>query len=527
MVKFIALIKSGRNISRLLSLFLIFISVISAANCFDISITPGSICCGDCITVTISLTNTGGSIFNGHIDIYIIDAAGIQNRMNGLDITLQPHESNAFPTRICPSKCNSYGTYQVVVKVLDANGKEAGTKTSTFIVKDPASCPKTPGCTWTFTCDNNVVKRLCVDQNGKEYWKIYDDCNSYNPPKSCINGVCVDTTPPLCNQQTCPPPGECINGECIKVCDPQQCQSQNGPIGPPFVRDDTVFRRYKECSCDAYTKSCPCNQVEIKCTGTVSGYIYDADTNKPIKKAIVLMSQNNYLPPTLTNEIGYFSFRDISCPTTSTTITCTSEGYDTLTRPYLQTDANGDLSQNYYLHKSQTPTNNNPSDTVEIPLKLIMRLTEELGKEKVEYYLYMADARGPSAGWVLLQSGEVFCDKYRDDYEVQCKIFDEISKPSDTFLNLLGLKDSLENQIKFYSVISTLPDKFVPVVKDYAEAGATLTAAYAVFTKISIPASESTLALVTPVLLPPPLDQLLKTNDQNFMDTNNWDRVQA
>lgn len=256
--------KIKRTLYTLSFLWLLLISSITCVSCFDVSVSPGSICCGDWVTVTISLTNNGGSVFSGRLEIYIIDANGYQDRMDGLSITLQPHESRTFQTRIRPKDCKSYGTYQVVARLVDNNGREQGTRTSSFVVKDPASC-KSPGCTWTFTCDSNVVKRLCVDQNGKEYWEEYDDCNKYNPPRKCINGVCVDI-PPTCNQQTCPPPSQCIDGRCEPPCDQQACQNQNRPIGTPYTKNGLQYQKYMVCSC--VNNQCKCEEVEKEFVGS-------------------------------------------------------------------------------------------------------------------------------------------------------------------------------------------------------------------------------------------------------------------
>lgn len=332
--KFIASIKSRRNVSRLLSLFLILLSLISAVNCFDISVTPSSICCGDCITVTISLTNTGDSIFNGHIEIHIIDAAGYQNPMNGLDITLQPHESNDFKTQICPSNCNSYGTYQVVVKVLDNNGNEQGTRTSTFVVKDPASCQgssggsKTPGCTWTFTCDNNIVKRLCVDQNGKEYWKEYDNCNNYNLPRSCINGVCVDTTLPGGSNQP------------QQTCNQQACQSQDKPVGSPYSKNGAQYQRYMECNCVGNTCSCDQTEREVPCTGVISGKVTDAENGNQIAGASISIQGGKASWSGTSDDVGTFSTSQAFCPSTNYGVTCSAKGYTTASQSGV-TDSNG------------------------------------------------------------------------------------------------------------------------------------------------------------------------------------------
>jgi hypothetical protein len=255
-----AIISPNRNYLRTLILLFGFITLIPFAYCFDIDISPKSICCGDNVSVTISMTNNGSVEFEGYIDIYIIDTTGDEILMDSLTIILQPHESEVFTDPICPMNCNSDGTYQVIVDLLNTSGQVQDTRTDSFIVSNSGDC-QTSECTWTFDCNNNVVRRLCKHQNGREYWKDYDNCNSYNPPRQCINGVCVDIAP-SCDQQTCPPPRQCINGECVDTlyCNQQACQSRNKPIGQSYTKNGATYQRYMKCNCIA--DSCQCRQVE-------------------------------------------------------------------------------------------------------------------------------------------------------------------------------------------------------------------------------------------------------------------------
>jgi len=389
---FVSINKIKRTFRALSILSLILVSSIACAFCFDVGVSPGSICCGDWVTVTISLTNTGESVFSGRVEIYIIDANGNQDRMDGLSITLQPHESRTFQTRIRPKDCKSYGTYQVVVKLVDDNGREQGTRKSSFVVKDPASCQspsggsKPSGCTWTFTCDNNVVKRLCVDQNGKEYWKEYDNCNNYNPKRECINGVCVDTTTPggpdqpkqTCNQQACQsqnrPIGtpytkngmqyqkymecSCVNNQC--KCEeiekpgkkPSSCDNcMSGPVGDPYLKDGMAYQKYQECTCVDGKCNCKSVEKEVPCTGIVSGHVYYAKTWTPIKNATLQISQNKYLLTNPTDDSGYFTVGG-SCPSALTTLTCSADGYISDTKIGIA-DAKGNLEQNFELMKEK------------------------------------------------------------------------------------------------------------------------------------------------------------------------------
>lgn len=397
---FLGFNKIKRTLYMLSFLWLLLISSITCVSCFDVSVSPGSICCGDWVTVTISLTNNGDSVFSGRLEIYIIDANGYQDRMDGLSITLQPHESRTFQTRIRPKDCKSYGTYQVVVKLIDNNGRDQGTRTSSFVVKNPTSCQLPPECTWTFTCDNNIVKRLCIDQSGKEYWKEYDDCNKYNPPRKCINGVCVDVDiPPTCNQQTCPPPSQCIDGRCEPPCDQQACQNQNRPIGTPYTKNGLQYQKYMECgcvnhqckcvevekpnqkqpSCDscqsgpigkpylkdgrAYQKyqectcvdgKCNCKSVEkvVPCEGTISGYVFDAK-NPILPEATLLICDDggnciSTHSQTSPSSFGFYNTDHVLCPSTAYEITCSADGYKAITENVI-TDVNGDAFKNFAL----------------------------------------------------------------------------------------------------------------------------------------------------------------------------------
>ena len=54
------------------------------------------------------------------------------------------------------------------------------------------SRPCDTGWTGGWRCDNNVIEKEYVKEDCSTEWKIYDDCNKYNPPRHCENGECVE-----------------------------------------------------------------------------------------------------------------------------------------------------------------------------------------------------------------------------------------------------------------------------------------------------------------------------------------------
>ncbi|HOV82965.1 MAG TPA: hypothetical protein PLQ01_09870 [Methanothrix sp.] len=273
--------------------------------------------------------------------------------MDGLSITLQPHESRTLQTKIRPRDCKSYGTYQVVVKLVADNGQEQGTRTSTFAVKDPASCTgggsggKQQGCTWTFNCENNVVKRLCIDQYGREYWQDYDNCNSYNPPRECINGVCVDTSTPGGSDQP------------KQTCNQQACQSQNKAIGTSYTKDGTPYQKYMECNC--VDNQCKCDEVEkeIPCSGVISGRIFDIVTRQPIGGASISIEDKNWINSqasyaTYSDNVGYYQTSNLFCPLNLYKINSDKNGYEPGTIEIVTDSSGNKYEANFYLNPIKT-----------------------------------------------------------------------------------------------------------------------------------------------------------------------------
>jgi hypothetical protein len=353
-----------------LFLFTLLILFIPTSHCLEVSVSPDSICCGNSIEAIILITNNGDATFDCQIEIAIEDPMGQQNRVESFVITLHSQEKKVVQKNIRPV-CTSFGSYKVIVTLTGVNAYIYQTASAPFSIvgncesrpKDntPKPKPKSPGCTWTFICDNNVVKRLCVDQNGKEYWKEYDNCNNYNPPRECINGVCVDTTTPggsdqpkqTCNQQVCQgqnrPIGtsytknglqyqkymecSCVNNQCKceEVEKPDQKQPscdncQSGPIGETYIKDGLAYQKYQECTCIDGKCNCKSVEKEVPCKGAISGYVYDVVMKSPISNAKIFFCQGYCGPSSYSDASGYFSAGG-SCPSINTYVDCDAEGY--------------------------------------------------------------------------------------------------------------------------------------------------------------------------------------------------------
>jgi hypothetical protein len=187
--------------------------------------------------------------------------------------------------------------------------------------------PNQPKCTWTFRCNNNVVQRLCVDQNRNEYWTNYDNCNNHKQPCNCINGVCVDTTPPDGSNQPKP------------TCDQQACQAQDGPIGQPYTLNGAQYQRYKDCNCE--DGSCKCNQVEKQtpCSGIISGGVID-EKGMPLDNAQVSIQSGGTEWSGKTDSTGAFKSSQEFCPSTPFEAAADKQDY-TSNKVDGSTDSNG------------------------------------------------------------------------------------------------------------------------------------------------------------------------------------------
>lgn len=301
-----------------------------------VSVSPGSVCCDGCGSLTIPVKNIRDVSFNGHIDIKISDSSGNIISQDSIRLTLASGESRVIQTPICPSCKSLRGssvTYQVTATIIEDNGKIHDTKSAYFVVRGdcPKQCP--PGPTETYQCADNKVKRLYKDADCSEHWEIIKDCDQCNdPPCQCSVGNCIHVPPP-------PPP---------PPCDQVTCQSQNGPFGVPYSKDGKMYQRSKDCYCEDSSCKCESSDNEILCTGVISGKVTNPKNGNQIVGASVTISQNKYLLSNPTNESGYFSSAKGSCPLTVTTLTCSAKGYISDTR-IGTTDIRGDLVQNFEL----------------------------------------------------------------------------------------------------------------------------------------------------------------------------------
>lgn len=158
----------------------------------------------------------------------------------------------------------------------------------------------------TYRCVNNVVQKLVIN-NGVGEWQVFDDCNRYNPPRKCIGGVCIKIDDSNPDQE----------------CDQAECQSQNGPIGIPYLKDGKTYRRYYECKC--VENECPCEHLEKECKGKISIEIIDGINHNILKDEYIYLEV-----PELEfgiNSLNGIFYIDGTCPLTQYTINCSANGY--------------------------------------------------------------------------------------------------------------------------------------------------------------------------------------------------------
>jgi len=326
-------------VSRIFVLSFVFINLITlnASSLPEIpdpgvTVTPGSICCGDCITVTIPVKNLRSVTFHGRIEIYVIDAKGYTNPQNSLSITLSPKEKRSFQTVICLREpCNSFGTYKVTAKVVEDNGNVHATDSAYFTVRDCGpSCDPPPGWTQTYRCNGNVLERLYVNDDCSEEWRTYEDCT----PGVCKYGVCAPGG-------TQPPEDD--------TCDQLECQNRNKKIGESYAKNGRLYQRYQECNC--VDGNCKCERVEkeVPCEGTISGHVYNAETGRPISGAEVSCLGGQYPCYPVTDSGGFYRSCSCFCPSTSCDITCTAEGYESASRTVTTDNEGKSENVDFYL----------------------------------------------------------------------------------------------------------------------------------------------------------------------------------
>lgn len=90
--------------------------------------------------------------------------------------------------------------------------------------------------------------------------------------------------------------------------------------------------------------------LEHDCQGMVSGTVLDTSNSQPISGANLLVCQNGKcFDPISTDSLGQYSIQGF-CPSASYEITCSAEGYKTITETDI-TDDNGDSSHSIHLEK--------------------------------------------------------------------------------------------------------------------------------------------------------------------------------
>ena len=275
------------------------------------------------IEVSINSVITGSSGLVGtKVVVYRLSDLGAY-----IDFSVQPGDQvEVYGIYLSPQRISGpylfelVGSEHYLRKIIEPNQPNPNTPSP----NQPS--PNQPKCTWTFRCNNNVVQRLCVDQNGNEYWTDYDNCNNHQQPCSCINGVCVSTPPS-------PPP---------KTCDQQTqqaCQAQNGPVGQPYTLNGVQYQRYKDCNCE--DGSCKCSQVEKQtpCSGIISGGVVD-EKGMPVDNAQVSIQSEGVEWSGTTDNTGSFKSSQEFCPSKAFEAAADKQDY-TSNKVDGSTDANG------------------------------------------------------------------------------------------------------------------------------------------------------------------------------------------
>jgi hypothetical protein len=85
------------------------------------------------------------------------------------------------------------------------------------------------------------------------------------------------------------------------------------------------------------------------CRGTISGRVYDSSTGRPIPGAALLFCQGGdcWCPP-VTDSRGNYGSSDRFCPSSTCEITCSADGYKTVTKT-ITTDSGGNAAFNFIL----------------------------------------------------------------------------------------------------------------------------------------------------------------------------------
>jgi len=90
----------------------------------------------------------------------------------------------------------------------------------------------------------------------------------------------------------------------------------------------------------------------VTCTGTISGYVYDAVTNRPIEGAAI-----SFVPSglsTYSGSLGYYHSASQFCAGTTQTIICNALNYESATQS-VTTDSYGNAQYNFYLQPMIEP----------------------------------------------------------------------------------------------------------------------------------------------------------------------------
>ena len=241
--------------------------------------------------------------------------------------------------------------------ILEANGAECARTTYNIV-----DCTPQPTCD-QLTCQSRSGPAGQVTENGVTY-QVYNQCSCINnncecnPVKTPITPTCTGTVSGHVYNTNDNLP---ISGATLLIC------PSGGDCWSPAPADSTGFYNSggQTCPSTSYEITCSAEgykpsiltqitdetgnarrdiylEPENKCTGTISGVVTNSQNNKPIDGASLLICQGeNCWSPAPTDAKGHFSSSGTSCPSISTEITISAEGYKSDVQK-VTTNADGD-----------------------------------------------------------------------------------------------------------------------------------------------------------------------------------------
>jgi len=345
-------------------------------------------------------------------------------------------------TVIFKVSCDGSGGGQHPIYLSDSGSSGSCQAECTFNVICPPPTPTPSGCTETYQCNNNVVQRLCYE-NGIANWKDYDNCNNHKQPCDCINGVCIEKTPPP-PQKTCDQQAQ------------QACMSQNGPVGQPYANNGAQYQRYMDCNCE--DGSCQCNQVErqVACSGVISGGVIEGG-GMPLADVPVSIQSGSVEWSGVTDSNGAFRSSQGFCPSTDYEATAQKQDY-TPNKVDGVTDVNGNAV-------ATIPITAESLGDVKFMGEILRGGTDE-GAQIISFYHFAVKVNkiledpknrltvGSTVGVSSSRSGPAKVDSVKngDSVEVygKCLIQSKVSTTYSSYNANVGLSDSLSDGAQYY-----------------------------------------------------------------------------